>query len=411
MKLIYNILILLLLVSCIDEREVITPDFGQGGFLSETYPLTVKIKNNLEGVYTIENGTNDFGTKAVFKWDGEYMSVFAEKNAAFMIMKGGQIDSVMIFEGYWRFATSVQTGLIRLSVRRSEGGRELVLGQVKEDGMIVRGAYGKGKSLPDRPVIFRYVRPLNKNKDFFILAHRGGGRNSDMLGASENSLGIIKLAGKLGANGIEIDVRLTKDNMPILYHDDNLNNRLIDGEFLVGSVTDYNYMDIYTFGRLKNGEHVPTLKQALEVVLEYTNLRVVWLDMKTPGSMKYVFPLVQDYLKRSIGKGKKLYVVIGLPSDEIYNELLSISNYEKIPSLCELSIDKVRKANSIVWAPRWTLGMLTNEVAEMHAENRLVFVWTLDDRKFIKEYINNADFDGILTNYPTIVAYEYYTKD
>jgi glycerophosphoryl diester phosphodiesterase len=46
--------------------------------------------------------------------------------------------------------------------------------------------------------------------DFQILAHRGGGRNSDYLGVSENSIEMIDIAERFGSTGIEIDARLQK---------------------------------------------------------------------------------------------------------------------------------------------------------------------------------------------------------
>ena len=108
--------------------------------------------------------------------------------------------------------------------------------------------------------------------------------------------------------------------------------------------------------------------------------------------------------------GRDLKIAIGLPADDVYEEFIAQPGYQDIPSLCELSIDKVREANSLIWAPRWTLGLQTSDVQQMHAEGRLAFTWTLDDANYIEEYINQGEFDGILTNFPTIVSYYHYIK-
>ena len=50
-----------------------------------------------------------------------------------------------------------------------------------------------------------------------ILAHRGGGTQ-----APENTLAGLRLAASLGYRGVEVDVKLTLDDVPILMHDDNL---------------------------------------------------------------------------------------------------------------------------------------------------------------------------------------------
>jgi glycerophosphoryl diester phosphodiesterase len=45
----------------------------------------------------------------------------------------------------------------------------------------------------------------------------------------------------------------------------------------------------------------------------------------------------------------------------------------------------------------------------MQSEGRKVIVWTVDEPQFIQEYIN-AGFDGMVTNYPTLVAYYNYIR-
>jgi len=50
-----------------------------------------------------------------------------------------------------------------------------------------------------------------------IVAHRGGGTL-----APENTLAGLLLAGRLGYQGVEVDVKLTRDDVPILMHDDGL---------------------------------------------------------------------------------------------------------------------------------------------------------------------------------------------
>jgi len=50
-----------------------------------------------------------------------------------------------------------------------------------------------------------------------IIAHRGASNY-----APENSFPAFKLAYKMKADGIETDVQLTKDNIPVLFHDESL---------------------------------------------------------------------------------------------------------------------------------------------------------------------------------------------
>lgn len=139
----------------------------------------------------------------------------------------------------------------------------------------VTGVYGLFDDEPEKPIDFRYSRPLNTEKQYTIVAHRGGGRNNDLLPASENSVEIIALAAQLGANGIEIDVQLTKDGMPVIYHDERINDRLTEKTGIQGKVGSYTFAELQKEVNLKRGGKLPTLEQALQTVVYNTPLGCV----------------------------------------------------------------------------------------------------------------------------------------
>ena len=161
---------------------------------------------------------------------------------------------------------------------------------------------------------------------------------------------------------------------------------------------------------MRNGEKIPSLREALEFVLEETNIRAVWLDTKDVDVVPASIEILTEINERAVLMGRDLKINIGIPADDVFEEFIAQPDYQNVPSLCELSLDQVRQANSQVWAPRWTMGLQTDAVRQMHAEGRKVFTWTLDDASYIEEFINQGEFDGILTNYPTIVSYYHYIK-
>jgi glycerophosphoryl diester phosphodiesterase len=124
-----------------------------------------------------------------------------------------------------------------------------------------------------------------------------------------------------------------------------------------------------------------------------------------------VIPIQQRILQRAHDKGRDLRVFVGIPSTEVLEDLMTYPDYQLIPSLCELSVDDVRAANAQVWAPRWTLGTQNDLVRQMHDENRLAVCWTIDAAPWIRDFINEGSFDGLLTNFPYVVAYYHYTKE
>lgn len=95
-----------------------------------------------------------------------------------------------------------------------------------------------------------------------IAAHRGDWRNYP-----ENSLPSIESVIRMGADIMELDLKMTKDSVLVLSHDITV-DRCTDG---TGKVSDYLYADLVKL-HLRNNEgevvdtlHIPTLKEALQV--------------------------------------------------------------------------------------------------------------------------------------------------
>jgi glycerophosphoryl diester phosphodiesterase len=92
-----------------------------------------------------------------------------------------------------------------------------------------------------------------------IIGHRGGGTL-----APENTLAGIRKAAELGFGGIEFDVMLSADKIPVLIHDETL-ERTTNGR---GSVAATPYAQLARldagswFGPEHRGEPLPTLEQA-----------------------------------------------------------------------------------------------------------------------------------------------------
>jgi glycerophosphoryl diester phosphodiesterase len=400
--------------SCNNVVEVDHPVVDPSNFLSQTSPLPDYSKKIMEGIYSVTKGSEKFGEQVVLKWSGNSLSIFTSKDVGYFVMHGGSLDTVLFFMGYWRFRVNSETGPVNFYISREDGGAKILDGDTTTANIVLRGSYGTGTNLPNEPIVLQYLRPFSdyvKHSDFYILAHRGGGRNSEYLGVSENSIEMINLAEGYGATGIEIDVHVSTDNIPFLYHDSDINLRLTQKSVIWGKVEDFSWAQLRTFIKLKNGENIPTLREALEFVLEHTTLRFVWLDLK---SAKNEIPLVREIqkeiLERASVMNRDLQIVLGLPAEDKVNNLLAYPDYQNIPSLCELDINLVTQVNAKIWAPRFTQGTQLDLVNQMHSEGRKAFVWTLDEPAFIESFMRDGKFDGILSNYPSLVAYYHYIR-
>lgn len=401
------LLLISFIPSCTQDTTVEVPEFSAGGKLVGTLPVGTSHIQLLNGIYDVVDGVDQLGKSVVVKRTGKTLSIFSGKNAALFVLQSGTVDSNLIFEGYWRYTQSSNNGLARFEIPADNGGKSILRGNQLSSPFIFYGIIGEGVSEPTTKITLHYNRPL-KDTSFGILAHRGGGRNSDMLPESENSLGIIQLAESFGANGIEIDVRLTKDGIPILFHDENFSPRLVNTDYCVGPVSNYTFAAVRTLCTLKNGETIPTLKEALDVILNTTSLTTVWLDIKSTDAIRPAAQLQQEYKLKAAEVGRTLQIYLGLGTEELIAQYKKENLIDSADALCELSVNDVRSVHAKVWAPRWTLGPLPNEAEQMRAEGRKTFVWTLDQREFILPFLTNGKLDGILTNYPSLVAYEYY---
>ena len=399
-----------IITSCYKDYDTLKiPLNGTLGLLQGTTPLSDSMMAKLQGIYSLNSQL--FGSKVFLKANGKYLSAFAMKNESYIVLQAGYKDSVIIMEGYWRYASSSETGLIAMTISSENGAKEIIRGD-RPSKIIINASWGSENEYPLNKFDISYLKPITKSSDnFWIIAHRGGGRNIDKLPASENSLNIIQYAERTGANAIEIDVRLTKDGIPVLFHDDIMSKRLINEDYFIGGISDYSFAQLRSFCTLKDGERIPTLEEALQTVVDKTNLKLVWLDTKSLGMTAKIVTLQQKYMALAAQKGKKLEILIGIPSIEVFNEFTNFTNLQNYPAICELDESYVIQSKSLIWAPRWSLGLLDDRVNSMHSSGYRCFVWTLDAIELVKSFVYRGNFDGIVTNYPSIVAYEYYTSD
>jgi glycerophosphoryl diester phosphodiesterase len=108
-----------------------------------------------------------------------------------------------------------------------------------------------------------------------IFAHRGLVFQGETQVVDENTLESFELALAAGADYLETDLQLTRDSIPVLFHDSDL-TRLLKSKTLISSLT---LSELRTI-RLPFGGKIPTLQEALE---KYPDAKFN-LDFKTPST-------------------------------------------------------------------------------------------------------------------------------
>ena len=390
------ILICLGMASC-DPRLPSEPDLYVD-FESIDAPTAVLSDTSrllMNGVYEVVQGGSELGSSVVGSWIGNRFRISSQHDVVYSITAGGSSGDSIKLRGYMRVVRSGSGSRVRFQVSGRDGAREVIAGLLPATLRIV------GETETGTTLELRRLRGITPDA-FAVLAHRGGGRNSDRLGISENSVEMMTYAGTLGATGVEVDVKRTRDGRLILFHDDTFSPRTVQGAYLLGKVEKYDLAQIQSLGKLINGERIPTLKEALTAVVDNTGLSMVWLDVKDPASVAQVVGLQKEMKVYAAGRGRdSLSILLGIPSQEVLDAYLPYQGDSD--ALVELEAQTALDLPRCkVWAPVWTRNISNADVTAMHARGKRVFTWTVDLRESILTYLNRVD--GILSNYPTMVA-------
>lgn len=127
-----------------------------------------------------------------------------------------------------------------------------------------------------------------------VIGHRGA-----KAYAPENTLESIQTAASLGVEWVELDVKLTRDNVPIIFHDEDL-SRTTNGS---GKVAETSYDDIQQleagswFAESFAGIKIPTLEEAVDIILRH-NLGLNLEIKPCPGREKETAEVALDHLSQ-----------------------------------------------------------------------------------------------------------------
>ena len=132
--------------------------------------------------------------------------------------------------------------------------------------------------------------------DTIIQAHAGAS-----LLAPENTITAFVEAKKLGVEGIETDIRMTKDHRLVLRHDDAI-DRTSDGR---GNISEKTLEELRSydygawFGEEYAGEKLVTLEECLEAAIEL-DIGVLNLELKpTKGDRDAIVKLTADLVRQA----------------------------------------------------------------------------------------------------------------
>jgi glycerophosphoryl diester phosphodiesterase len=211
-----------------------------------------------------------------------------------------------------------------------------------------------------------------------VVAHRG-----DPYRVRENTLDSVRSALELGADAVEIDVRLTRDGVPVLLHDATL-KRLWGHDRPLASLSADEVRGLTDGG-------VPTLAEALAVA---EGARLM-LDLPGTPDVKAARRVV-DVVRES-GAEDRVYYCAGAAA------MLAVRAADPAAeiALTWTSLAPPRRALLDAVRPHWLnyrFGLVDKALAErVHHDGYLVSVWTPDTVRSMRRLIT-AGVDSITTN-------------
>lgn len=228
-----------------------------------------------------------------------------------------------------------------------------------------------------------------------IWGHRGASGY-----APENTIESFLLARDMGADGIELDVQLSKDGEIVVIHDETI-DRVSDGQ---GYVKDYTLQELKDFN-VNQTIHsygvcrIPTLREVFDILKD--SAMEINIELKT-GIFFYermeekVYSLVKEY---------------GM-EDRIW---YSSFNHYSITKIKELNPDaktgflfgdipihllQYTKSQGIEAVHPGTFHLqIPNLIEESHKLGLGVHIWTVNDETLMKELCEKQT-EAIITNYP-----------
>lgn len=230
------------------------------------------------------------------------------------------------------------------------------------------------------------------NKNIETIAHRGY-----VYKGVENSIEALEGAAEVGANYVELDILLTKDNKFVVMHDYNL-KRLAG---INKQVKDMNYDEVVGLP-IKQGDYtskIPSLEEFVNKA-KALNMKLV-IELKPHGGepSNYIDILIEE-IKRLKLENYKFMSLNSKVMEELETKAPNLETGYVIP----LQFGNFDQTNVDFFVIE-DFSYRDRLVEQARKQNKKVFVWTINDPALITKYLQSSA-DGIITDEPELVKEE-----
>jgi len=217
-----------------------------------------------------------------------------------------------------------------------------------------------------------------------VVAHRGASRAE-----RENTLRAFQRARDLGADGVELDVRRTADDVLVVHHDP----RLGDGRVIIETPS------------AELPEHIPTLSDALDACVGmWVNLEIK-NDETEPDfdPSEWVAEQTMALLAERGESERWLMSSFRIETMDRCRQLAPDVRTAWLTSVVPDDVVEILIAKGHVALHPWVRLLTKDVIDRCHAAGLAVNTWTCDDPERMRELIEWG-IDGICTNVPDVAS-------
>lgn len=230
------------------------------------------------------------------------------------------------------------------------------------------------------------------------IGHRGAAGE-----APENTFAAFELALRQGADGVEFDVRLSADGVPVVIHDARLERTTSDSGWVHGERADaLRRLDAGSWfnrrypSRARRGyasARIPLLSE----VLAWTRARKcrALVEIKDATAVAKVLEEIQIAGVRSLAT----VISFDLPTLRQARQLDSRVSLGLDFSRPSLAIRRAKSLGAVALLPHWAIAS-RRFIRRAHRNSLRVFAWSVDQPRWMRRRILDG-VDGLLTNYPS----------
>lgn len=229
-----------------------------------------------------------------------------------------------------------------------------------------------------------------------VIAHRG---SSGI--APENTLASLHLAGQQGIKWVEIDVMLSADGIPVIFHDDHL-SRTTNGEGLIHktSLAQLKQLDA---GSWKSDEYqqqrIPTLQEAITVISQYNmglNLEFKPCEGLEEETTAASIEVLKQFWPKNLPLLLSSFNYLSLTSaHELWPEVQRSYNVAAIPSAWKSRLARLECSGLHIHQSFFD----QKQVAEIKAAGYKVLAFTINNESLALDLFEQG-IDAVFSDYP-----------